>query len=155
MTTQKKPVVRTSNSNVTGVVVKPNNHSRSEDLQLLVAALKNGHPNGNYTFRVSVKQNFGGKSYLGIICAVAKSQDEAIRFIEMELKEVGMCSIGNCAMLRFQPFRNTAIGNYGYRGSTTVEQFIGMFSIRANRPQIDVIPRDLDPEFGSQVVSAA
>jgi hypothetical protein len=120
MTTQKKPVVRTSNSNVTGVVVKPNNHSFD--------------CHGSYTFSVRVVQpNLRGKSYVGIVSAFATSQDEAKRNIENDLKE-GYFEDDSFVLLRFQPIGQDVFKNH--LGLTSVHEFLEMFSDRSNRPVI-------------------
>ena len=118
MTTQKKPVIRTSNINTAGVVVKPNNRkNHSFDYH------------GSYTFsvRVSVVPEVApGQFYVGIISAFATSQDEAIRNIEKDLKE-GYCEADSFVLRRFQPIGQDV---YGDRlGLTSVYEFIEMFSL--------------------------
>jgi hypothetical protein len=134
MTTQKKPVIRASNSNIAGVIVEPNNRkNHSADFH------------GRYTFivRVSVVPEVADKSYVGIISAVAASQDEAIRSIDNALKE-GFCEADAFELRRFQPFgqdSSTGLNAFVlYRGSTTVDEFFDTFLNRSNRPQISARP---------------
>jgi hypothetical protein len=136
MATQKKPVVRTSNSNVTGVVVKPNHRkNHSSDFY------------GRYTFSVSVSvvPEAADKSYVGIISAVAASPDEAKRSIENDLRE-GFCVADSFVLRRFQPFLQAPYPHAGldafvlYRGSTSVDEFFDIFKNRSIRPKIEAEP---------------
>jgi hypothetical protein len=126
MITQKKSVVRTNNSNVTGVIVKPNNDQNHSSAF-----------HGFYIFsvRVSVVPEVADKSYVGIISAVAASPDEAKRSIENDLRE-GFCEADDFVLRRFQPIDQDEVEEFGlFRGFTSVAEFFDMFKNRANRPK--------------------